>query len=83
MAAFSVVSEFPEHAHGRQDGKPVIHGFLEDQRLGVFVLDVEVDAAFVFPVQGIGHLEEGDPKELGELCGNLAKRLPHMDIWGG
>jgi S-methylmethionine-dependent homocysteine/selenocysteine methylase len=31
----------------------------------------------------IGHLEEGDPIELGELCGDLAKRYPHMDIWGG
>lgn len=31
----------------------------------------------------IGHLEDGDPIELGELCGDLAKRYPHMDIWGG
>ncbi len=31
----------------------------------------------------IGHLEEGDPVELGALCGDLAKRYPHMDIWGG
>jgi len=31
----------------------------------------------------IGHLEEGDPVELGELCGDLARRHPHMDIWGG
>ena len=31
----------------------------------------------------IGHLEEGDPLELGELCGNLARRYPHMDVWGG
>ena len=31
----------------------------------------------------IGHLEDGDPVELGELCGNLAQRYPHMDIWGG
>jgi S-methylmethionine-dependent homocysteine/selenocysteine methylase len=31
----------------------------------------------------IGHLEEGDPVELGELCGSLSKRYPHMDIWGG
>lgn len=31
----------------------------------------------------IGHLEDGDPVELGELCGDLAKRYPHMDIWGG
>ena len=31
----------------------------------------------------IGHLEEGDPIKLGELCGDLAKRYPHLDIWGG
>lgn len=31
----------------------------------------------------IGHLEEGDPVELGELCGDLARRYPHMDVWGG
>ena len=31
----------------------------------------------------IGHLEKGDPVELGELCGDLARRYPHMDIWGG
>ena len=31
----------------------------------------------------IGHLEEGDPVDLGELCGDLARRYPHMDIWGG
>lgn len=31
----------------------------------------------------IGHLEEGDPVELGVQCGDLARRYPHMDIWGG
>jgi len=31
----------------------------------------------------IGHLEDGDPVELGEQCGDLARRNPHMDIWGG
>lgn len=31
----------------------------------------------------IGHLEEGDPVELGRLCGDLARRYPHMDVWGG
>jgi homocysteine S-methyltransferase len=31
----------------------------------------------------IGHLEEGDPVELGRLMGDLARRYPHMDIWGG
>jgi S-methylmethionine-dependent homocysteine/selenocysteine methylase len=31
----------------------------------------------------LGHLEEGDPVELGQLMGDLAQRYPHMDIWGG
>jgi homocysteine S-methyltransferase len=31
----------------------------------------------------IGHLEEGDPEELGRLMGDLADRYPHIDIWGG
>lgn len=31
----------------------------------------------------LGHLEEGDPVELGEQCGELARRYPHMDVWGG
>lgn len=31
----------------------------------------------------IGRLEEGDPEELGMQCGDLARRYPHMDIWGG
>lgn len=31
----------------------------------------------------LGHLEEGDPPELGELMGGLAQQHPHIDIWGG
>jgi S-methylmethionine-dependent homocysteine/selenocysteine methylase len=31
----------------------------------------------------LGHLEEGDPIELGQLMGELAQRYPHIDIWGG
>jgi homocysteine S-methyltransferase len=31
----------------------------------------------------IGHLEEGDPVDLGHRMGALAKRLPHVDIFGG
>jgi S-methylmethionine-dependent homocysteine/selenocysteine methylase len=31
----------------------------------------------------LGHLEEGDPHELGEQMGDMAKRYPHVDIWGG
>jgi S-methylmethionine-dependent homocysteine/selenocysteine methylase len=31
----------------------------------------------------IGHLEEGDPQQLGQLMGDLAKCYPHIDVWGG
>jgi len=31
----------------------------------------------------LGHLEEGDPVELGALMGQLAAQHPHIDIWGG
>ncbi|MEP3046957.1 MAG: homocysteine S-methyltransferase family protein [Roseibium sp.] len=31
----------------------------------------------------IGHLEEGDPADLGRRMGALARRFPHIDIWGG
>jgi homocysteine S-methyltransferase len=31
----------------------------------------------------LGHLEEGDPAGLGQLMGDLARRFPHIDIWGG
>ncbi len=31
----------------------------------------------------LGHLEAGDPVALGALMGELARRYPHLDIWGG
>jgi S-methylmethionine-dependent homocysteine/selenocysteine methylase len=31
----------------------------------------------------IGHLVDGDPEELGRQMGDLARRFPHIDIWGG
>lgn len=31
----------------------------------------------------LGHLEDGDPDELGAQMGDLARRYPHMDIMGG
>jgi S-methylmethionine-dependent homocysteine/selenocysteine methylase len=31
----------------------------------------------------LGHLESGDPVELGTLMGSLARQHPHIDIWGG
>jgi S-methylmethionine-dependent homocysteine/selenocysteine methylase len=31
----------------------------------------------------IGHLEAGNPQELGQQMADLSERLPHVDIWGG
>ena len=31
----------------------------------------------------LGQLEEGDPVELGRMMGDLARRHPHVDAWGG
>ncbi len=31
----------------------------------------------------LGHLEEGDPIELGQQMGELAKRFPHINVFGG
>jgi len=31
----------------------------------------------------IGHLERGDPIDLGQRMGRLAKRLPRVSVWGG
>jgi len=31
----------------------------------------------------LGHLEEGDPCELGDLMADVARRHPRIDIWGG
>ncbi|MFT3907131.1 MAG: homocysteine S-methyltransferase family protein [Steroidobacteraceae bacterium] len=31
----------------------------------------------------LGHLEDGDPVDLGRRMGDLARRWPQIDIWGG
>ncbi|WP_120499462.1 homocysteine S-methyltransferase family protein [Roseovarius sp. EL26] len=31
----------------------------------------------------LGHIEEGNPVELGEMMGDLARRYPAVDMWGG
>ena len=31
----------------------------------------------------LGHLESGDPVDLGQHMGAIAERYPHLDIWGG
>jgi S-methylmethionine-dependent homocysteine/selenocysteine methylase len=31
----------------------------------------------------LGHLEDGDPEELGGQMATLARRFPHVHVWGG
>lgn len=31
----------------------------------------------------LGHLEEGNPVELGQQMANMAGRFPHINVWGG
>lgn len=31
----------------------------------------------------LGHLESGDPVDLGLRTGAIAQQYPHLDIWGG
>lgn len=31
----------------------------------------------------LGHLEDGDPEELGNQMAGLAQRFPHIHVWGG
>ena len=31
----------------------------------------------------LGHLEDGDPEELGGQMAELARRFPHIHVWGG
>lgn len=31
----------------------------------------------------LGHLEEGDPVELGQQMADMARRFPHINVWGG
>jgi methionine synthase I (cobalamin-dependent) len=31
----------------------------------------------------LGHLEDGDPAELGAQMAKLARRFPYINVWGG
>ena len=31
----------------------------------------------------LGHLEDGDPQELGGQMADIARRFPHINVWGG
>jgi homocysteine S-methyltransferase len=51
------------------------------QRLGGFAPNaVSMDT---LDLCKLGHLEDGDPEELGGQMADLAKRFPHINVWGG
>jgi S-methylmethionine-dependent homocysteine/selenocysteine methylase len=51
------------------------------QRLGGFMPNAV--AMETLTLCSLGHLEDGDPKELGGQMADLAKRYPHVNVWGG
>jgi len=51
------------------------------QRLGGFMPNAV--AMETLDLCKLGHLEDGDPEELGAQMAGLAKRFPHINVWGG
>ncbi|OSQ42687.1 homocysteine S-methyltransferase family protein [Marivita geojedonensis] len=51
------------------------------RRLGGFMPNAV--AMELLSLCSLGHLEDGDPKELGEQMAGLAARFPHVNVWGG
>ena len=50
-------------------------------RLGGFMPNAV--AAETLDLCKLGHLEDGDPEELGGQMAELAERFPHVNVWGG
>lgn len=50
-------------------------------RLGGFMPNAV--AMEVLDLCKLGHLEDGDPEELGAQMAGLAERFPHINVWGG
>jgi homocysteine S-methyltransferase len=50
-------------------------------RLGGFMPNAV--AAETLDLCKLGHLEDGDPFELGDQIADLARRFPHVNVWGG
>lgn len=50
-------------------------------RLGGFMPNAV--AAETLDLCKLGHLEDGDPEELGGQMVELAERFPHVNVWGG
>lgn len=51
------------------------------QRLGGFMPNAV--AMETLDLCKLGHLEDGDPEELGAQMAGLALRFPHVNVWGG
>jgi S-methylmethionine-dependent homocysteine/selenocysteine methylase len=51
------------------------------QRLGGFMPNAV--AMDTLSLCKLGHLEDGDPEELGGQMADLARRFPHIHVWGG
>jgi S-methylmethionine-dependent homocysteine/selenocysteine methylase len=51
------------------------------QRLGGFMPNAV--AMETLDLCKLGHLEDGDPEELGTQMARLAQRFPHVNVWGG
>ncbi len=51
------------------------------KRLGGFMPNAV--ALELLTLCSLGHLEDGDPDELGEDLAALARRYPHINVWGG
>jgi homocysteine S-methyltransferase len=51
------------------------------QRLGGFMPNAV--AMDTLSLCKLGHLEDGDPAELGGQMADLADRFPHINVWGG
>ena len=78
-AEVNVIIEIP------QKGEPVKYEV--DKETGALFVDRFLTAPMFYPAN-YGYVpntlsEDGDPVELGQQCGDLARRYPHMDIWGG
>lgn len=51
------------------------------RRLGGFMPNAV--AMELLSLCSLGHLEDGDPEELGGQMAALAERFPHINVWGG
>ena len=61
--------------------EPGLNGGAWVSRLGGFMPNAV--AMETLELCKLGHLEDGDPQELGGQMAGLARRFPHVSVWGG